>query len=353
MKKRHLATKASNSLSAGLLVIAILAAAANHRQSELKPEHREPPVPQPAAEPEGSKDRPIAVPSVVLPPPPDLAVAPESGEAAAPRPEAARASEPQARPQRLVKALEAEARKATAAAAKKEVTALRPRPRAEAQEVPLPSSPPSEAAAPPREEAVSQEPVEVFERQPREDLAVVAPGEVAVTDGRRLLRLLEHGSGPLVELAWPAQRSERARLYRRLSACYGMQVALLDRDDRIFLARGEAGTPWDINRDRYSGFIRRPSGSLSDEERAAAARIRSHHSGLSQAHPVRLFPRQVDALLLGGLRQLVGEGYGGLRSIRARYRLAGRRLFLEEISADGRRLAGRVDLSRAADSACR
>jgi len=352
MKKRHLATKVSNSLSAGLLVLAILAAAANHRQAQPRPEDPEPPEPRPAAEVEGSEDRPIGVPSIVLPPPPDPPAASESGEADAPQAAAPRKSEAQAKPRRTVEALKAEPRNATPKSTT-EVSALRPRPRAEEPQPPSPSAPPPVPEAPPQEEADSQEPVEVFERQPREGFAVVAPSEVALADGRRLLRLLEHGSGPTVELAWPARNSERVRLYEGLRACFGMQVALLDRDDRIFIAQGAPGSAWDINRDRYSGFIRRPSGSLTGEERDAASRIRGHHHGLSQARPVRVFPRQVDALLLGGLRQLVGEDYGKVRLIRARYRLTGQRLFLEEIAADGRSLPGRLDLSMAADKACR
>lgn len=352
MKKRHLATKVSNSLSAGLLVLAILAAAANHRQAQPRPEDPEPPEPRPAAEVKGSEDRPTAVPSIVLPPPPDPPAASESGEADAPQAAAPRKSEAQAKPRRTVEALKAEPRNATPKSTT-EVSALRPRPRAEEPQPPSPSAAPPVPEAPPQEEADSQEPVEVFERQPREDLAVVAPGQVALADGRRLLRLLEHGSGPSVELAWPARSSDRVQLYQRLRACYGMQVALLDRDDRIFIAEGAPGSAWEINRDRYSGFIRRPSGSLSDEERDAAKRIRDHHDGLPLARPIRVFPRRVDALLLGGLRQVVGADYGKVRTIRARYRLVGKRLFLEEITADGGRVAGRVNLSKGSDRACR
>ena len=352
MKKRHLATKVSNSLSAGLLVVAILAAVANHRQAQPRPEGPEPPEPEPAAVVEGTKDRPSAVPSIVLPPPPSPSAASGSGEAQVPKPDVPRESEAQAKAWRTIEALKAEPRDATHNP-KTQVSALRPRPRTEELRPPSQNaSPPAPAASTP-EEADSREPVEVFERQPREDLAVVAPGQVALAEGRRLLRLLEHGSGPTVELAWPARKSDRIHLYQRLRTCYGMQVALLDRDDRIFIAEGAPGSDWEINRDRYSGFIRRPSGSLSDEERDAAKRIREHHGGLLLARPIRVFPRRVDAFLLGGLRQLVGEDYDNVRTIRARYRLVGARLFLDEITADGGRVAGRVNLSKGSDRACR
>ncbi|MDJ0934777.1 MAG: hypothetical protein QNI93_05200 [Kiloniellales bacterium] len=352
MKKRHLATKVSNSLSAGILVLAILAAAANHRQAQPRPEGPEPPEQEPAAAVEGTEDRPSAVPSIVLPPPPSPPTASESGEAKAPRADAPRESESKAEPRRTIEALKVEPRN-EAPKPTTQFSALRPRPPAEESQPPSQDASPPAPAAPAQEESDRQEPVEVFERQPREDLAVVAPGQVALAEGRRLLRLLEHGSGPTVELAWPARESDRLRLYQRLQTCYGMRVALLDRDDRIFIAEGAPGSVWEINRDRYSGFIRRPSGSLSDEERDAAKRIRDHHHGLSRARPIRVFPRRVDAYLLGGLRQLVGEDYDKVRTIRARYRLVGERLLLEEVTADGGRVAGRVNLSKGADRACR
>ncbi len=352
MKKRHLATKVSNSLSTGLLVVAILAAVANHRQAQPRPEGPKPPEPEPAAAVKDTEDRPSAVPSIVLPPPPSPPAASESGEAKAPQADAPRESEAQVKPRRTIEALKVEPRNATLEPTT-QISALRPRPRAEVPQPPSQDVSPPAPAAQAQEEADSQEPVEVFERQPREDLAVVAPGQVALAEGRRLLRLLEHGSGPTVELAWPARESDRLRLYQRLQTCYGMRVALLDRDDRIFIAEGAPGSVWEINRDRYSGFIRRPSGSLSDEERDAAKRIRDHHHGLSRARPIRVFPRRVDAYLLGGLRQLVGEDYDKVRTIRARYRLVGERLLLEEVTADGGRVAGRVNLSKGADRACR
>ena len=352
MKKRHLATKVSNSLSAGLLVVAILAAVANHRQAQPRPEAPKPPEPEQAAAVEGTEDRPSALPSIVLPPPPSPPAASESVEAKALQADAPGGTEAQVEPPRTIEALKAEARDAPPEPAT-QISALRPRPRAVEPPRPVTSAPAPAPDAPTQDEADNREPVEVFERQPREDLAVVAPGQVALAEGRRLLRLLEHGSGPTVELAWPARESDRIHLYQRLRACYGMQVALLDRDDQIFVAEGAPGSAWKINRDRYSGFIRRPSGSLSDEERDAAKRIRDHHHGLSRARPIRVFPRRVDAYLLGGLRQLVGEDYDKVRTIRARYRLVGERLLLEEVTADGGRVAGRVNLSKGSDRACR
>lgn len=176
---------------------------------------------------------------------------------------------------------------------------------------------------------------------------VVNPAE-APPDGRVLLRLLEHGSGPGIEIRWPMEAAERERLYRVLKRCYGMRLALLDSQNRLFVEDGARGRAWRPNLDRFSGFVRRPLGTLAGGERRQAAAIRARHGALGAAVPVRLFPRPVDALLLGGLRTLIGDGYGDRRTIRAQYRLAGSAVIIEGVTVNGRSVAGRVDLSRVA-----
>ncbi len=353
MKKRQIATKVSNSLSLGLFALAFLAAAAQQRDAQLRPEDRQAPAPRPAEAAADNSDRPAAVPNVVLPPPPMVPAAARTAEAPREQAAAPETKNARARPPRIIAPLKVEP-KASTPRTTTEVAALKPRPKVQEPEA-KPQASPAPAREEPRRDdpTADRDPVEVFERPRHEALAIVEPGEVALAEGRTVLRLLEHGSGPAVELAWPRRSADRVRLYERLRACFGMEVALLDRDNRMFISEGQPGSHWDINTDLYSGFIRRPSGSLSEEERREAARIRSHHRGLSQAHPVRVFPRQVDARLLGGLRQLVGEDYASMQSIRARYQLQGRRLFLEEIVADGQSFPGRVDLSRAAGKTCR
>ena len=63
---------------------------------------------------------------------------------------------------------------------------------------------------------------------------------------------------------------------------------------------------------------------------------------------MRIFPRDVDALLLGGLRSLIGPGYRTRASIRAAYLLDGARILIGELIVDGRAVAGRIDMSRTA-----
>jgi hypothetical protein len=61
----------------------------------------------------------------------------------------------------------------------------------------------------------------------------------------------------------------------------------------------------------------------------------------------------MDAILLGGLRQLIGSGYGKLGSIRATYRIDGGQVLVEAIKVDGEFIHGHVDLSGAANASCR
>lgn len=168
--------------------------------------------------------------------------------------------------------------------------------------------------------------------------------------GGVLLRLLENGRGPTIEIAWPASASARRALFRRLTRCYGMRDAVLA-GGRLFAAVGPAGQPWDLDRDRFSGFLRAPEGeAIAEEERAAEGIARRH--GLSGWHPVRVFPRAVDSALLGGLAELLGPAYRTARTVRAAYRWEAGRVTLSGIRVDGHPVAGTVLLPAAPGTSC-
>ena len=175
----------------------------------------------------------------------------------------------------------------------------------------------------------------------------------AVRTGRQLLRILEHGEGPAIEIAWPGSSVQRDRLHGVLQRCYGMRLALIDRAGGLYLDSGPRGTRWPIDLDRFSGFVRRPNGRITSAERRAADRVARYHHGLPATDPVRLFPRAADAALLGGLAHLLGGDYRAAKSITASYRLRGLRVTVGDLRIDGRRVAGRIDLSRGATAACR
>ena len=169
--------------------------------------------------------------------------------------------------------------------------------------------------------------------------------------GGTLLRLLEHGKGPSVEIAWPRSDADRQRLFRILTRCYGMRPALLTKESRLFDQANAPGQPWAINRDRYSGFIRSPQGEPIREENRQFAAIASRH-GLTDWRPVRVFPRAVDSVLLGGLGSLLGEHYQSAAQIRAVYQLRRAGLSLTGFQIDGKAVAGVVSLRPALSRNC-
>ncbi|MBE0529634.1 MAG: hypothetical protein IH626_02335 [Rhodospirillales bacterium] len=177
-------------------------------------------------------------------------------------------------------------------------------------------------------------------------------GGAVAQEGRALLRLLEHGSGPAIAIAWPSDTGQQTRLYQVLARCYGMRSIVMDGQGILYVADGARGHRWELNLDRFSGFVRQPLGFIAPEERAQAAAIRRHHTLDGSAGVVRIFPRRVDAVLLGGLRQVLGDSYGDARAIHAVYRLEGSRLFVEHIERDGVVVDGRIAFASLSRGAC-
>jgi hypothetical protein len=155
------------------------------------------------------------------------------------------------------------------------------------------------------------------------------------------LRLLEHGQGPTVEIAWPDHPVARNRLYELLRRCHGLRSALL-RGEEMLLSTG-SGDAAGFDRDRHSGFVRAVSGALPATE-ARIVRALSARHGAADAPVVRLLSRQFDARLLGGLHHLVGPGYRRAKSVTARYAVAGRVVLISGIVVDGIAHAGRIEI---------
>ncbi len=170
--------------------------------------------------------------------------------------------------------------------------------------------------------------------------------------GRVLLRMLEHGKGPTIEIAWPQSASQRSKLYLALTQCYGMQAAVLHHSKALFSASDPPGVSWKLNIDRFSGFLRSPQGAEIAAERNLFQQIAQRHQ-LTNWTPVRVFPRTVDAVLLGGLEQLIGAHYGAAKRIQARYQLYSSGLKLQDIQVDGNSITGSVALPFATRRSCR
>jgi hypothetical protein len=187
---------------------------------------------------------------------------------------------------------------------------------------------------------------------PSTQAEVVVDAE-AMRTGRALLRIFEHGEGPQIEIAWPGSTAQRERLHDVLRRCFGMRLALIDRAGGLYLDDGPMGRTWPIDLDRFSGFVRRPNGRITSAERRVAGRVARYHRRLPATDPIRLFPRATDAALLGGLAHLLGDDYRSSNTITASYRLRGGRVTIDEIRVDGRSVAGEIDLTRGASTACR
>ena len=127
--------------------------------------------------------------------------------------------------------------------------------------------------------------------------------------------------------------------------------ALSSKDAQLFDGTAAPGQPWAINRDRYSGFIRSPRGEPIGQENRQFSAI-AHRHGLTDWRPIRVFPRAVDAVLLGGLGTLLGKNYQAARQIRAVYRLRRDGLGLTGFRVDGRAVDGVISLPATLGPGC-
>ena len=164
--------------------------------------------------------------------------------------------------------------------------------------------------------------------------------------------MLEAGKGPTIEIAWPPTQAQRDRLYAVLERCYGLRTALMSGVGRIYLDGGPSGVPTHINRDSTSGFVRRPTGAMPAAERRRVTRMQRRHKqeGLT---PVRLFPRHVDAVLLAGIRRIIGKEYRTLGLVRGRYLSYGDGVLISDITADTKPQSGQIKLPQIGFRSCR
>jgi hypothetical protein len=162
--------------------------------------------------------------------------------------------------------------------------------------------------------------------------------------GRALLRILEHGSGPEINFAWPENHAARNNLFDIFRRCYGMHVALLGSNNFLYRLTDPAGKPWKPNMDKISGFSRIVGGKIAESEEKLIYRIKRRHSSIRGGTPVRLFPRKFDGAVLGGLSKFIGMVDAPLRSISARYKMNGSRVLMTDIRINRSPVSGVIDL---------
>lgn len=164
-------------------------------------------------------------------------------------------------------------------------------------------------------------------------------------EGRVLLQIMEHGSGPEIEIAWPSDQQASATLYEFFSSCYGMRSVLMTRDGQLFTEMGSAGSSWAINLDRYSSFIRTAQGAVPKNELATLRKVKNHHKTLKDTAPTRVFRRAIDAQLLSGLHRILGQKYTEAKQITANYRMRDRGVEVYDLRVDNVSQKGAVFLA--------
>ena len=171
--------------------------------------------------------------------------------------------------------------------------------------------------------------------------------------GRVLLRLLEHGKGPIIDIAWPENYVERQRLFKAFRTCYGMKLAVITNDSQLFTKFTPPTIPWRPNSDAYSGFLRSPIGQKINNETRLITEITRKHK-IQNGRSVRIFPRNTDAIILAGFQRIVGKGYTKYSRIQAHYSLTPKGgVYLEQIKVDERPVAGTIRIPPERNSGCR
>ena len=299
---------------------------------------RTPPVPpsepQPEAIEEATPDQTSSVPVAILLPAPPAVSTP-----AAPPVNTAKPAQPVQSEPIPVEPLKPRPRETAPTAALPRPATLRPvepivpQPPETRQEDPPPPKP-QETIAPPAPQSETE--IVVSETAP--------DSAQTLRQGRALLRLLEQDAGPDLRIAWPADGSRREALYAALTACFGMESVLMDGTGRLYRAAAPAGESQPPDMARHSGFVRAVEGEMPRSERQELDPIYRHHRlSPGSARPVRLFPRHADAMLLGGLSDLLGGLRGGQR-IEARYTMVRGEVAVTDIRRDGTVIPGSVRL---------
>ena len=183
-------------------------------------------------------------------------------------------------------------------------------------------------------------------RTPTKPKLITIEADKKVTrEGRVLLKLLEHGDGPAIEIAWPAARSAKNKLFDHLIKCHGMTTAIFVPKRGLFTKNSQSGNPIDLDRQNFSGFVRQSSGMIGEKEAHENNFIRRFHKLGDVGQLVRLFPRTEDARLLGGINTLSGGDYRFAKTVIGEYRLTNNAVYVDNLRIDAIKVRGRVLLA--------
>lgn len=148
-----------------------------------------------------------------------------------------------------------------------------------------------------------------------------------------------------IEIAWPEQSSSREKLFKYLYQCVGVRFGVLNQHG-VTLAKQNSQQRYSGNRAsvqgkaeiQHSEWLRIAQGSLGVNEKKWLTQYKL--SGT----PIRLFPKNID----WQLAHLVANHLAGklddqgkavvLKNLRAKYKLVGQRLMLDNININNERL---------------
>lgn len=186
-----------------------------------------------------------------------------------------------------------------------------------------------------REEPAKEPPSQPGQKQTQEKKVKPIPQTVdrreATKKGRATLKLLEHGKKEMVHLVWPDHPGEMDQLYLTLKNRLGMQTVLVDEDYQLYTKTGAPGIGKPIDRDRFSTILRSPEGALPPSElKIEKQLLRRHSNGNGALILARIFPRNSDAMLLGGIEQLREKSGDAQKNNRFWITLVGDRLKLSD-----------------------
>ena len=177
-------------------------------------------------------------------------------------------------------------------------------------------------------------------KQKREPENRLLPSSTDISKGMAILREAEKGNALNFELYWPQGQRQAERLYGLLSACYGMQSALLDEQGNLYFPASKRGNlP-----SGFSPLLHQVGQAAAHAEAEKLNTLREKHSLNETVASLRVHRRATHHALLSGLEKLADRPLSEFGSISARYEISKGELTIPDIQLDKVPKPGRIVL---------
>jgi len=174
-------------------------------------------------------------------------------------------------------------------------------------------------------------------REPDDRLSITSTD---ISKGMAILREAEKGNSLNFELYWPQDQRQSEKLYGLLSACYGMQSALLDEQGNLYFpARKRGNLP-----SGFSPLLHQVGQVAAHAEEKRLNVLREKHSLNETVASLRVHRRATHAALLSGLERFADKSLSEFGSISARYEISKGELTITDIKLDKVPKSGRIVL---------